>query len=327
MSKELKPIDNLKPLHHSTCGAVSGFLTRIAVQPLDVLKIRFQLQSEPIRQKFVAGKPISAKYSGIIQALCLIVKEEGFSALWKGHVPAQGLSLIYGSAQFATFEFLQRMVSRNSSKRNEKPSMNTAMPFISGGIAGTTATFICHPLDVVRTRFVAQGEPKIYTGIIQGVRCMLKEGGISTFYKGFTPTLIAIFPNASFHFGFYHVLRQALQRYINEKDVLWVPSRSIQSLACGAISGMASKILLLPFDVIKKRLQIQGFEQARQSFGQVKVYTGMSNCFWTIISDEGISGLYKGAAASVLKSSIVVALTFASYEQCCYCFRCYLEEE
>ena len=83
-----------------------------------------------------------------------------------------------------------------------------------------------------------------------------------------------------------------------------MPSRSIQSLACGAISGMASKILLLPFDVIKKRLQIQGFEQARQSFGQVKVYTGMSNCFWTIISDEGISGLYKGAAASVLKVSL-----------------------
>ena len=42
---------------------------------------------------------------------------------------------------------------------------------------------------------------------------------------GFTPTLIAIFPNASFHFGFYHVLRQALQRYINEKVLIRITDK------------------------------------------------------------------------------------------------------
>ena len=33
--------------------------------------------------------------------------------------------------------------------------------FLFGGVAGIVATMCCHPLDVIRTRFVSQGEPKV----------------------------------------------------------------------------------------------------------------------------------------------------------------------
>ena len=33
--------------------------------------------------------------------------------------------------------------------------------FVGGGMAAGTATMVCHPLDVLRTRYVAQGEPKV----------------------------------------------------------------------------------------------------------------------------------------------------------------------
>jgi solute carrier family 25 thiamine pyrophosphate transporter 19 len=37
------------------------------------------------------------------QTIVLITKEEGIFALWKGHVPAQILSIIYGTCQVYNF--------------------------------------------------------------------------------------------------------------------------------------------------------------------------------------------------------------------------------
>ena len=64
------------PLSESViAGGVSGIVTRLVVSPLDVLKIRFQLQLEdPSRH--------DAKYRGLRQAVHRIVQEEGFTGLW-----------------------------------------------------------------------------------------------------------------------------------------------------------------------------------------------------------------------------------------------------
>lgn len=94
-----------KNLSHSEvafAGASSSFITRACCQPLDVLKIRFQLQVEPIARNSVS------KYQSIPQAFKLIICEEGAQALWKGHVPAQLLSITYGIGQFWSFELLSK---------------------------------------------------------------------------------------------------------------------------------------------------------------------------------------------------------------------------
>jgi len=52
-----------------------------------------QLQVEPIL------KSKQSKYWSVHQAFRSIIKEEGTIALWKGHVPAQILSVFYGVAQ------------------------------------------------------------------------------------------------------------------------------------------------------------------------------------------------------------------------------------
>uniref|UniRef100_A0A8C2M7T0 Solute carrier family 25 (mitochondrial thiamine pyrophosphate carrier), member 19 n=1 Tax=Cricetulus griseus TaxID=10029 RepID=A0A8C2M7T0_CRIGR len=139
-------------LEVAVAGSVSGFVTRALISPLDVIKIRFQLQIE----RLCPSDP-KAKYHGILQAIKQILQEEGPAAFWKGHVPAQILSVGYGAVQFLTFEELTELLHRINLYETRQFSAH----FVCGGLSAGAATLAVHPVDVLRTRLAAQGEPKV----------------------------------------------------------------------------------------------------------------------------------------------------------------------
>lgn len=134
-------------------GAFSGCFTRALTQPLDCSKVRLQLQVEPVAQ--VSG----ARYSGMLQTLFAIFRDEGLYGLWKGHIPAQLLSVFYGLGQFAAYDQLNR-AGRHVPLFNEHSNIRH---FICGGIAGAIGNTASTPFDVVRTRIIAQDHGRGYT--------------------------------------------------------------------------------------------------------------------------------------------------------------------
>lgn len=138
-------------------GAVSGCITRAITQPLDCSKVRLQLQVEPVAH--VKG----AKYSSTVQTLIAIMREEGVCGLWKGHIPAQLLSVFYGLGQFAAYDQLNR-AGRHIELLNEHSDMRH---FICGGIAGAIGNTVSTPFDVVRTRIIAQDHGRGYSSMRQ----------------------------------------------------------------------------------------------------------------------------------------------------------------
>ncbi|KAI6179605.1 hypothetical protein M3Y98_00628400 [Aphelenchoides besseyi] len=281
----------LSTFQYSEAGIISGLMTRAIIQPLDVLKIRFQLQEEPMRGK------TRGKYSGIFQSVKLIVKEEGVGAFWKGHVPAQMLSAIYGLVQFSTFEMLTKRVSKYEHMATYKKTGD----FFCGAVAGCCAMTCAMPLDVIRTRLVAQGEPKIYKSTYHAARKIWKHEKVPGFFRGIVPSLSQVAPYTGLQFALYNFFSKRWNKYLGHE--------STGALFCGATAGTLAKTALYPLDLIRHRLQVNA--AIRRGFGKTSVHKGMFKSLTKIVRREGLLGLFKGLSPSMVKAGANSGKCFA----------------
>ena len=67
--------------------------------------------------------------------------------------------------QFLSFELLTELVHRAT----KYDARDFSVHFVCGGLSASAATLAVHPVDVLRTRFAAQGEPKVSSCAREGV--------------------------------------------------------------------------------------------------------------------------------------------------------------
>jgi solute carrier family 25 thiamine pyrophosphate transporter 19 len=65
---------------------------------------------------------------------------------------------------------------------------------IAGSIAGATATMVTYPLDLLRTRFAAQGNERVYPSIMYSLRHIWKHEGVKGFYRGVGAGVVQVTP-------------------------------------------------------------------------------------------------------------------------------------
>ena len=129
------------------------------IAPLDVVKIRLQLQTHPGRSTIQHHPPSTQTplYKGTLQTLLRILREEGLTALWKGNIPAEALYITYSAVQFTAYRFTTLGLQSIFPTHPLSPPTES---FIAGATAGAISTTATYPLDLLRTRFAAQGDRK-----------------------------------------------------------------------------------------------------------------------------------------------------------------------
>ncbi|GAB1600035.1 mitochondrial thiamine pyrophosphate carrier-like [Argonauta hians] len=308
-----RPYNNIQLTYYeyAFAGALSGAISRVLLQPLDVIKIRLQLQIEP-----VSKSAIDSKYHGFFHTVVTMSKEEGIKALWKGHIPAQFLTVVYGMVQFTSYEYFSK-TSNQFLPSEFSTKYKPLVSLVCGSMAGAASTIVVQPLDLLRTRFVAQGEPKIYKSIASAGLCIIQREGLLGMWCGLYPSLMLVMPQTGLTFGFHSVFSSLLESNSEDNSAFGINDQ-IKIFISGTGSGMSAKLVVYPFDVVKKRLQVQAFHEARLKFGCVRSYNGMTNCLQQVFIEEGLRGLYKGLFPTMLKAGTVTGLTFMIYESTCH---------
>ena len=170
------------------------------------------------------------------------------------------------------------------------------------------------------------------------------------FYKGWLPSVIGVVPYVGLNFAVYETLkaRPALawqpsapqqashatalfrccsaqpeqdvtlkQRGLTDERDLGVVTR----LTCGAVAGSVGQTVAYPLDVVRRRLQVTGWNAAGTTsahgvaVAMPPAYTGMVDCFVQTVRTEGPAALFKGLWPNYLKVVPSIAIAFVTYEQ------------
>ncbi|RWA11071.1 hypothetical protein EKO27_g4035 [Xylaria grammica] len=252
-------------------GGVAGAVSRTVVSPLERLKILLQVQSAGHNEyKLSVGKALGKMW-----------KEEG----WRGFMRGNGTNCIrivpYSAVQFGSYNLYRRQFF----EREPGTIMSPIERLFCGGIAGVTSVFFTYPLDIVRTRlsiqtasFAALGEvPKDkLPGMWSTMMSMYKsEGGFAALYRGIIPTVAGVAPYVGLNFMTYEFVRKYLTPEGDQN-----PSAARKLLA-GAVSGAVAQTCTYPFDVLRRRFQINTMS------GMGYQYKSIGDAVRVIIAQEG----------------------------------------
>ncbi|KAI8369321.1 mitochondrial carrier domain-containing protein [Radiomyces spectabilis] len=304
---------NLNANETALCGGIAGATARVVIAPLDVVKIRLQVQNQPYSLGSMLSRPSTmtsgVKYTGMWQAFRVIATEEGVRGLFKGNMSAEYLYLSYGITQFYAYHHLDTLL--------DKFQMSSMIRvFVSGMLAGSIATTITYPFDLLRTRFAMQGSEKtLYHSVSHALHHIYHSEGLSGLYRGLMPSITQIMPYMGLTFLSYDMLRSGVQWL---KDHHYTSNRYdvFHDMACGSLASIISKTGVFPLDVIRKRLQLQGPHRTDYVVTSIPCYARRSifGCAKAIARTEGFLALYKGLAPGLLKVGPAGAVNFLVFE-------------
>ncbi|NXU43421.1 DIC protein, partial [Drymodes brunneopygia] len=130
----------------------------------------------------------------------IYLSAEGLKKLFSGASLASGRGALVTVGQLSCYDQAKQLVLSTGLL-----SDNVFTHFLSSFIAGGCATFLCQPLDVLKTRLMnSHGE---YRGVAHCAMETAKLGPLA-FYKGFVPAAVRLIPQTVLTFLFLEQLRK-----------------------------------------------------------------------------------------------------------------------
>ena len=177
----------------------------------------------------------------------------------------------------------------------------TLLQLLCGGIAGATARSFVAPIDRVKIlmqtqQLIVKDGKQRYNSVMQSLRYIVQNEGISKLWRGNGTNCIRVFPYAATQFVSYDKYKAML---LLEGGTMTIFRR----LFAGALAGATATSLTHPLDVVRLRLSVQpelhGFKGAIRS----------------VYMEQGMKTFFKGYSATLLSLAPFIAINFATFDQ------------
>ncbi|XP_069511381.1 mitochondrial dicarboxylate carrier isoform X3 [Ambystoma mexicanum] len=174
-------------------GAFGGFTGGFVGTPADMVNVRMQNDVK-------LPAHLRRNYAHALDGMYQVLRQEGLKKLFSGGSMAASRGALVTVGQLACYDQAKQLVLTTGVL-----SDNIFTHFLASFIAGGCATFLCQPMDVLKTRLMnSKGE---YRGV---GHCAIETArlGPLAFYKGFVPAAIRLVPHTVLTFVFLEQLRK-----------------------------------------------------------------------------------------------------------------------
>lgn len=212
--------------------------------------------------------------------------------------------------------------SENTQKhRNAEGGGGGYKEYVAGLLAGVATVITGHPFDTVKVNLQKHNTQINGIKYKNGLQCtasILRNEGVKGLYRGATSSFVGMAVESSIFFGLYSHTKLWLQGGIqSDKPQLYAIA------SAGALSGATISFVLCPTELVKCRMQVQGSESLNTKH---ITYKSPLDCALRTVKAEGLSGIFRGGVATLLRESIGNSFFFTTYEYVRYHMRSRLKD-
>ncbi|KAG2705004.1 hypothetical protein I3760_05G032500 [Carya illinoinensis] len=311
-------------------GGIASIVAGASTHPLDLIKVRMQLQGEPrvpspafqsaIRPTVALNSTIGCNNTslsgtlhvaqpprvGPISIAARIIQTEGLAAVFSGVSATILRQTLYSTSRMGLYDILKRKWSDSNSGSGNLPLMRK---IAAGLIAGGVGAAVGNPADVAMVRMQADGRLPIdqrrnYKSVVDAISQMSKQEGIPSLWRGSALTVNrAMVVTASQLASYDQVKEMILERGVMGDGI---GTHVTASFAAGFVAAVASN----PIDVIKTRVMNMKVEP-----GAEPPYSGALDCATKTVRAEGIMAFYKGFIPTISRQGPFTVVLFVTLEQ------------
>ncbi|KAG8528152.1 uncharacterized protein KY384_007068 [Bacidia gigantensis] len=236
-------------------GGVGGVCAVVVGHPFDLVKVRMQTAEKGV-------------YNGALDVVRKTFAREGIRrGLYAGvSAPLVGVTPMF-AVSFWGYDVGQKLVRSFSPQTASNTTFSISQIAAAGFFSAVPMTLITAPFERVKVLLQIQGQKQLapgekpkYSGGLDVVRQLYKEGGVRSVFRGSFMTLARDGPGSAAYFTTYEYVRRVLSPK-DENGKATGELRLSAVLAAGGTAGVAMWIPVFPIDTIKSRLQSAGADQ------------------------------------------------------------------
>ncbi|KAJ6627340.1 mitochondrial carrier domain-containing protein [Mycena sp. CBHHK59/15] len=295
-------------IDHAVAGIGAGTIAVLCMNPLDLLKVKFQVATT---------SPTGGVGKQIWYSLRDIQQQQG----WKGLYRGLGPNITGNASSWGLYFWFYNMLKKRATDGDTSKPLSSGAILLCSAQASAVTAIMTNPIWVVKVRmFTTKADsPTAYRGVWHGFSSIVREEGVLGLFRGTSLALFGV-SNGAIQFVAYERMKRwgfdvkkkqfekAGRPWTSDVDKL---SNTAYTVMSGA-SKLAALSLTYPYQVVRSRIQ---------NNATAHLYPNIRATIRRTWALEGVKGFYRGLGTNLVRVLPGTCVTFVVYENIAWLLR------